>query len=106
MTRLLSLTAAAAVAAASLALAGPASATAFCMVKRTSDGFAAVRSGPTTDAPILARLRAGDEVMLVLDPQGRWQRVRWWRGQERVNDSRSTPRGEGWMHLSLVEDCG
>jgi hypothetical protein len=85
---------------------GPASATAFCAVKSTADGFVALRAAPSPDASIVARMRAGDEVLLVNAPQGRWQRVRWWRGEERVTERRTEPRASGWVNVALIEDCG
>lgn len=98
-------------AAVSILVACPESrASSFCSVASTSDGFAALRAEPNTRAAVLARLRAGDEVMLdpVVAPRGRWVRVSWWRGTERVDNARHAARGQGWLHDSLLErdSCG
>jgi uncharacterized protein YraI len=86
------------------ALASHASATTFCEVRATSDGFVALRSGPSTSASIVARMRAGDEVLLGGERVGAWESVRWWRAQERLDGK--PPRGTGFVHHGLVADCG
>lgn len=85
----------------------PAGATAFCLVKATSDGFVALREGPGAQSRLLVRMRAGEEVLLREARRGAWLAVRWWPEGVRV-----TPEGfarggrDGWVHGGLVEDCG
>jgi hypothetical protein len=87
-----------------VALSSPASATAYCEIKTTADGFAALRAAPSRDARIVARMRAGDEVLLREGDSGVWRRVSWWRGSERLSGAR--PRATGFVHRSLVDLCG
>lgn len=88
-------------------LAAPAHATAFCNVPRTSDGFVALRAGPSADARLIARMRVGDEVMIGLERSGRWQQVTYWRGQTRHGDGGFALGRQGWMHQRFVgEECG
>jgi uncharacterized protein YraI len=88
--------------------AASASATSFCDIPSTSDGFVALRSGPSRSATIAARMQAGDEVMIMGDtPEGTsWFRVRWWKGQERHEKGFEKHSGTGWVHRSLLKDCG
>ncbi len=88
--------------------AGQAAATGFCEVPSTSDGFVALRKAPSTSAGMMARMKAGDEVMIVGDaaPRGRWFKVYWWRGQDRHEKGFEKPAGTGWVHGSLLKDCG
>lgn len=89
-----------------LFVALPASATAFCNIKRTSDGFAALRAAPDANARILARMRYTDEVMLGQGERGPWREVTYWRGQSRHADGGFARGRPGWMHRSLLGDCG
>ncbi|HEY8580005.1 MAG TPA: SH3 domain-containing protein [Beijerinckiaceae bacterium] len=92
--------------AASLVACGGAHATAFCEIKPTRDGFVALRAGPGADARLLARLRVGDEVMLLEESRGGWRRVRWWRADERLARGFDRARGDGWVRASLIRACG
>jgi hypothetical protein len=100
----------AAMAAGALALnlfvALPASATSFCNIKRTADGFAALRAGPDANARILVRMRHTDEVMLGQGERGPWREVTYWRGQTRHQEGGFGRGRQGWMHRSLLGDCG
>lgn len=91
-----------------LASALPAAASSFCEVPSTSDGFVALRAGPSKSATLVARMKAGDEVMILEDtePRGRWYRVQWWRGQDRLDKGFEHTSGKGWVHGSLLNDCG
>ncbi|WP_163595004.1 hypothetical protein, partial [Klebsiella pneumoniae] len=51
----------------------PASATAFCAINQTSDGFVALRAAPDRNAATLARMKTGDDVMLRAGRRGAWQ---------------------------------
>lgn len=89
-----------------LFIALPASATSFCNIKRTSDGFAALRAAPDANARILMRMRHTDEVMLGLGERGPWREVTYWRGQTR-HEAGGFGRGrKGWVHHSLLGECG
>lgn len=90
-----------------LALSLPASATAFCSIPQTRDGFVALRAGPSPNARLLARMRPGDEVMLGIEQTGRWQQVRYWQGQSRHTDGSFARGRRGWVHGRLLGDnCG
>jgi hypothetical protein len=102
MIRCLSIIAAAAV----MAAASPAEATIFCQIKQSSDGFVALRSGPSPTARLVARMRPGDEVKTVGHAPGLWQEVEWWRGDERLSPPGRGPRATGWVNRRLIEDCG
>ncbi len=86
--------------------AAPAGATTFCQIKQSSDGFVALRSGPSPTARLVARMRPGDEVLTVGDPAGSWQEVQWWRGDERLSPPGRKSRATGWVNRRLIEDCG
>jgi hypothetical protein len=87
-------------------VAWPAAATSFCNIKQTTDGFAALRAAPDANAPILVRMRSSDEVMLGLGERGPWREVTFWRGQTR-HEAGGFGRGrKGWMHRSLLGECG
>jgi hypothetical protein len=101
----LAATAAAAVAL-SLFISLPASATSFCEIKRTSDGFAALRAAPDASARVLARMRTTDEVMLGAGERGPWRQVTFWRGQSRHAEGGFGRGQQGWMHRSLLGECG
>lgn len=95
-TRILALT--------GLLLAGtlPASATAFCEVKATRDGFVALRAKPDAGAKLLLKVRTGDDVQLddTRKVTKGWQPVIW-RGADRTGNT------VGWMRASLLSnECG
>lgn len=92
-------------------LAGPASATAYCEIRPTRDGFVALRAGPGAGARLLERMRAGDEVLLGQARRGRWVEVTFWRGGRLVAGGPpegKPPTARGWMHDGLVarDSCG
>lgn len=97
----------AALAAGALApLAAPASATGFCDIRSTRDGFVALRAGPSPDARLLARMRPGDEVMLGHERSGPWQQVTYWSGRTRLAEGFARGRA-GWVHSRLIsQECG
>lgn len=92
-----------------LALAGmlvagvmPASATAFCEVKPTKDGFVALRAKPDAGAKLLLKVKSGDDVQLddTRKAVKGWQPVIW-RGADRTGNI------AGWMRASfLSNECG
>ena len=85
---------------------GKAQATSFCPVDETRDGFAALRAGPFAEARLVARMKAGDEVRLAGSPQGPWQQVEWWRGDERLQPPGRKARAGGWVNRRLIGECG
>jgi hypothetical protein len=100
------LTAAFALAAMSLGAPEQASATAFCPLKQTSDGFVALRAGPSPTARLIARMKPEDEVLIGLREKGNWVEVTWWRGQNRHDKGYHHIAGKGWVNSKLIaEEC-
>jgi hypothetical protein len=92
---------------ASLASTQPASATAYCQLKATKDGFVALRSGPGASSKLVGRMKAEDEVLLGEGRKGDWQQVTWWRGDDRLVKGQDKVAGRGWVHRKLIaEECG
>ena len=91
--------------------AGSALATEFCDIKQTSDGFVALREKPDAKGKLVARMKAGDEVMLnntVADKNG-WTRVYWWKGgrfQGQTVKGIEAADGQGWVNSKLLGECG
>ncbi|QCI68750.1 SH3 domain-containing protein [Phreatobacter stygius] len=94
------------VAAAMSAAQTSASATAFCAVKETSDGFVALRVAPDRNAATLARMKGGDEVMLRAGRRGVWQEVLYWPGGTRTAQPAASNGRRGWVHAQLIDICG
>ncbi|HRK24638.1 MAG TPA: SH3 domain-containing protein [Beijerinckiaceae bacterium] len=85
----------------------PGLASTFCPIPNTRDGFVALRAGPDLKAPIVARMRQGDEIQAMSEQSGPWIRARYWRGDERLTRGFGRHRATGWVHRSLVADlCG
>ena len=85
-----------------------------CAVKRTSDGFVALRDGPSTRHAVNARMRP-QEMVGLLHPDkeeivrsGDWLFVRWYPGTRRTEflmpDGNETTARSGWVHDRLI-DC-
>ncbi|MBM3608892.1 MAG: SH3 domain-containing protein [Alphaproteobacteria bacterium] len=89
-----------------IGFAQPAAATEFCQIAKTRDGFVALRAAPDTSAKILARMRPGDEAQLSGDPKGQWQRVIYWKGEERLTRGYDKHTATGWVNRGLLRDCG
>jgi hypothetical protein len=88
-------------------IAQPASATAFCNVKETADGFVALRAAPDAKAKLVGRMSADDEVMIGLGKKGSWVEVNWYRGDERHTKGFGAVSGRGWVNSRLIdEECG
>ncbi len=93
--------------------ANPAGATGYaCAVNRTSDGFVALREGPSARHPMIAKMRA-HELVDTMDEEtqdrvisGNWIRVTWYAGSRRTSFSvpeRENRKGRiGWMHRDLI----
>ncbi len=105
-------------AAAALALglaASPARAlNAVCEVLPTSDGFAALRSAPSTSAPMIARMPTGHGVKMRSVQQGRlvtsgaWVQVTHWPDGQfyEPGDPQFRLGRTGWVVHRLVGECG
>jgi hypothetical protein len=90
--------------------AGQASATTYCNVQRTKDGFTALRANPSASSRLVAKMRVGDEFQAHSESRGQWIKATWWKGG-RFKTQRDVgydpPNASGWVHSSLVpEDCG
>lgn len=84
----------------------PASATGFCNLRTSPDGFVALRAAPSPQARLIARMKPGDEVLVGLRQQGRWVEVTWWRGQDRHVKGYHHIAGKGWANTRWIqEDC-
>lgn len=86
--------------------ASSANATEFCMIRKTPDGFAALRAAPDLKAKLLARMKTGEEVQLAQGEKGRWREVIYWRGDDRLTKGYDAHTAKGWVDGRLIEDCG
>ncbi|MFN3891186.1 MAG: SH3 domain-containing protein [Beijerinckiaceae bacterium] len=86
--------------------AAPSRATEFCLIRKTADGFAALRAAPSLNAKLVARMRTGEEVQLAQGVKGRWREVIYWRGGDRLAKGYSAHTAKGWVDERLLEDCG
>jgi Bacterial SH3 domain len=81
-----------------------ASATSFCHLKETSDGFVALRSQPSAAAKLIGRMKAQDEVLVGEGRRGNWVKVTWWSGEDRLLKGHEKSAGTGWVNRKLIED--
>jgi hypothetical protein len=83
-----------------------------CAVNRTSDGFVALRDGPSIRNQVMARMRP-HELVDTMDEKtqdrviaGNWIRVTWFPGTRRtafsVPESAQRTGVVGWMHGDLI----
>jgi len=92
---------------AAVAFAAPAGATMFCPILKSRDGFVALRKGPGTSHPVVARMKAGDEVMALDDAdRNGWMPVHHWWGDERHNEATRAKYRKGYVHKRYVGECG
>ena len=90
-----------------LATAAPAGATIFCMVQKSKDGFVALRKGPGTTHPVVARMKEGDEVQAIDDAdKNGWMPVQHWWGFERHDDKTRPNYRKGFAHKRYIGECG
>jgi hypothetical protein len=103
-----------AILAALIALASASSAaaqTVHCQIRQTSDGFVALRAGPSADAPLIRRMRPRDEVMLINDQPRTtqpWVLVQHAPGQVAYDESMRTHPSRmrrGYVHGRYLVDC-
>ena len=91
---------------------GPARATEFCSIRKTPDGFIALREQPNAKGKLVARMKPGDEVMInnIVDEKNGWVRVYWWKGGRFHGDiikGIESADGQGWVNGKLIgDDCG
>lgn len=88
-----------------------ASATEFCNVKRTADGFVALREAPDPKARLVGRMTHGDEVLgdPTVESRNGWMFVTWWKGGRFRSGGYEfdKPTGKGWVNSRLIEEeCG
>ena len=95
-----------AAAAITAATAAPARASAFCEVLDTPDGYVVLREAPAAGAPLVARMQAGDEVMLLSEKSGAFERVRYWPAGVRLEDGGFDRHEVGWVDGRLIDLCG
>jgi hypothetical protein len=92
--------------------AAPASASEYCDIKQTPDGFIALRAQPGAKARLVARMKAGDAVMFdnTVDARNGWTYVLWWKGGRASGATvrgLDTVNGKGWVNQMLLGDeCG
>ena len=90
----------------------PAAATEFCNVRKTRDGYVALRASPDPKAKLVARMKVGDEVLgdSTVDIVKGWMYVTWWKGGRFKSgrpDGYDKPNGKGWVYSKLVDElCG
>lgn len=97
-----------------LLAAAPASATDFCIVQKSVDGFVALRATPSANGRLLHRARAGQAVVIQKNEMGDqiangpWLRVKHF--SDTVAPPETNPaykKGKlGWMHRRYVDACG
>lgn len=88
-----------------------ASATEFCNVKRTADGFVALREAPDPQSGLVGRMTHGDEVLgdPTVESRNGWIFVTWWKGGRFRPGGYEfdKPTGKGWVNSRLIEEeCG
>jgi hypothetical protein len=84
----------------------PVSATAFCEILKGDDGFAPLRQHPADSAPLVIRMREGDEVQLLEGTSGSWRQVAHWHGQDRQDEIGRADVRHGWVHEKHLGPCG
>jgi hypothetical protein len=82
----------------------PASATTYCYVRPTGDGFVALRFAPDAGSRMLARMRPGEEVLLEDGRRGAWQQVHLMR-RSGGDDGYFGQNPSGWVHSGLIHRC-
>src|SRR5258708_1075582 len=87
-----------------LLVAAPASATLLCDIKKTSDGFVALRAQPHRTARLVAWMKSGDEVLISsgVEPRNGWAYVTWWKGgrfkKDHPGGGYDKPDRKGWVY--------
>lgn len=88
----------------------PAAATVFCDVKKTRDGFVALRTSPNPKSKLVARMRFGDEVQAITTGGNLngWMQVIWWKGGrfKSGGPTYDASSGKGWADRRFIDECG
>ncbi|MCB1549569.1 MAG: hypothetical protein KDJ41_17335 [Hyphomicrobiaceae bacterium] len=94
--------------------ATPARASDTCMVQKSPDGYVALRGDPSDRAPLIARAREGEAVVIQKDAngdqiaRGAWLRV--FHFPDSVIPPATSPEHKkgriGWMPKRFIDDCG
>ena len=87
--------------------AGPASATLFCEISATSDGFAALRALPDRKSRLV--MKVAPDLMVQLDPTKEPpEKAKDWLAVVVVKGEPKRTLGRGWIHKSLIkpDSCG
>ena len=92
-------------------MAAPAFATEFCDIKKTRDGFVALRAAPSPSGKLVGKMRVGDEVLyeVTVASKGDWSYVTWWKGSRfrKGGYEFGKPTARGWVNSKLIkEECG
>ncbi|MFC2251809.1 hypothetical protein ACETRX_19405 [Labrys portucalensis] len=78
-----------------------------CHLRKTPDGFVALRAGPGPQHRLIARMKPEDEVQYGQGRQGKWVEVTWWRGDSRLEQDGFSKGVHGWAFSPLIaKDCG
>ena len=93
-------------AAAFAAFSFPAQAALYCDIPSNPDGFVALQDKPKARAPVIARMKAGDEVQLLEGIRGKWVEVLHWHGKDRLNRARAGDTRRGWVQARFIGACG
>ena len=88
------------------ALPRPAAASLFCPILESPDGFVALRKGPGAQFPVIARMKADDDVQATDERKGAWIKIRHWWGMDRLDETRRGDYRDGWMHRRYLGECG
>jgi hypothetical protein len=84
---------------------GDASASLFCVLPATTDGFVALRAAPSVQGRLILRMKAGDEVQIIDGRRGGWSKVRHWPGDTRLAKGYDGFT-EGHAARRFLKDCG
>ena len=84
-----------------------------CSVKPTSDGFVALRSGPSAQSRMITRIVPGEMVVIerkgsVAIESGNWSRVSHYPGEvfpKPVDPAYKNVR-KGWVNSRFIAECG
>ena len=95
-----------------IAVFSPASATVYCEMKATPDGFVALRNGPSPSTRLILKMRAGDTTQIAQGRKNGWTEVYHWK--KSIYDSQPKGRGfddlglatRGWVNERFLENCG
>jgi Bacterial SH3 domain len=84
----------------------PTQAALFCSVLKGPDGYVALRAGPGTQYPLVARMQKDDEVQALEGARGPWIPVHHWWGDDRLHKGKREKYRDGWVHMRFISECG